>query len=143
MRAMFTTLLEKTDPFSLLLWILSQKHRHTNISGAVIRFQLNDRKHENSEKTRTFPQWADSEHLDFSKLQMLVILNVSSKAGAMQAGLAPEHPLSSSACSWDCRALGLDISRALPQWVQSPGQSAAISLMSSLPHQRIASKSIF
>lgn len=89
-------------------------------------------------KTRTFPQCADSEHLDFSKLQMLGILSVSSKAGATQAGLAPKHPLSSSTCSWDCR-----ISRALPQWVHSPGQSAAISLMSSLPHQRITSKSIF
>lgn len=50
MRAMFTTLLEKADLFSLLLWILSHKHWHTNISGAAIRFQLSDRKHENSEK---------------------------------------------------------------------------------------------
>lgn len=143
MRAMFTTLPGKADLSSLLLWILPHKHWHTNISGAAIRFQLSGRKHENSQKLE-HPPVCRQRALGFQQ---------TPKAGKFWAwvprqelhrqGWPPKHPLSSSTCSWDCRALGLGISRALPQWAQSPGQSAAFSLMSSLPHQRITSKSIF
>lgn len=75
---------------------------------------------------------------------MLVILPVNYKTGAVQAGLASEHPLSSSTCSRDCCALGLGLSRALPQWAQSPGQSTAFSLMSSPPPtKRLLQKASF
>lgn len=75
---------------------------------------------------------------------MLVILPVNYKTGAVQAGLASEHPLSPSTCSRDCCALGLGLSRALPQWAQSPGQSTAFSLMSSPPPtKRLLQKASF
>lgn len=75
---------------------------------------------------------------------MLVILPVNYKTGAVQAGLASEHPLSPSTCSRDCCALWLGLSRALPQWAQSPGQSTAFSLMSSPPPtKRLLQKASF
>lgn len=51
---------KKVNCFCLLLWILSCKQEHTNIPGAATRLQLNDRKHENSEKLEHPPvgsQW--------------------------------------------------------------------------------------